>query len=456
MVNVSAQWTNQFKFVDGTGLPLTNRTVMFIPRSAPQTNSLTNIISGDRLRFVTDTNGSNQIILYRGSYDVRLFSTSTTGETLFTIAVPSGTGRTNGANLISPIIDPSAQTGYTRAQADARYLMAANGAATNLTTTNSSHNGTFRGSATITSGTVTGTISGDGSGLTNLNFTGGSATNAISKIYTNSVLLAAGVTNLNLRSNLTASYSGGTVTVDTTGGASDPLNLGTNIILHSDYDNTYNIKTLLVTNSDPAYYAALSVASRLDQYATILFEPLASAVANSAIVINRPAGSHGLEFGIAGSGTPALSIDSPSGNITANYGLQSATFSDGGGFSTSGGSLSCIDISTGAISAVKIHTTLSTVTYASTISLAVGTYDKFKTTTVHATGAATINAASGGTAGETYTIIIVNDSTSGKIITFGTNFKTIGSLTGTVNKTAVISFESDGTNLYERSRVTGL
>jgi hypothetical protein len=153
-ISSRAQWTNQFKFIDPSGILLTNRTVLFTPRSAPQTNgSLT--ISADRLRFVTDTNGSNQIRLYQGGYDVRIMASGGTGETLFTINVPSGTGLTNGLNLISPIVDPSVASGYTRSQSDARYLMTTNGNATNLTaqgTFTGSHSGTYRGAVTNLNG----------------------------------------------------------------------------------------------------------------------------------------------------------------------------------------------------------------------------------------------------------------------------------------------------------------
>jgi hypothetical protein len=141
-----AQWTNQFKFIDPSGILLTNRTVLFTPRSAPQTNGVYTI-SADRLRFVTDTNGSNQIRLYQGSYDVRIMATGGTGETLFTINVPTGTGLTNGLNLISPIIDPSAAVGYTRAQSDNRYVMTTNGFSTNQVATNGTFSGTFIGNA---------------------------------------------------------------------------------------------------------------------------------------------------------------------------------------------------------------------------------------------------------------------------------------------------------------------
>ena len=70
--------------------------------------------------------------------------------------------------------------------------------------------------------------------------------------------------------------------------------------------------------------------------------------------------------------------------------------------------------------------------------------------------AATINASVVGTAGQHIWVLIINDATSGKTITFGTNFKPNGTLTGTVNKAAVVQFVSDGTTWYEVARTTGL
>jgi hypothetical protein len=41
-------------------------------------------------------------------------------------------------------------------------------------------------------------------------------------------------------------------------------------------------------------------------------------------------------------------------------------------------------------------------------------------------------------------------------VTFNTNFKPNGTLTGTISKTATVDFVYDGTNWYETSRITGL
>lgn len=64
--------------------------------------------------------------------------------------------------------------------------------------------------------------------------------------------------------------------------------------------------------------------------------------------------------------------------------------------------------------------------------------------------------ATGGTAGQTVTFIITDDATGGHVVTFGTNFKPNGTLTGTANKTATVQFVYNGTYWYEVSRTTGL
>lgn len=92
------------------------------------------------------------------------------------------------------------------------------------------------------------------------------------------------------------------------------------------------------------------------------------------------------------------------------------------------------------------------VTYASPTSINVALGHSFKTTTVHATGSVTFNATGTGVTDQELTIIIVNDATGAKTITFGTNFKSIGTLVGTVSKQATIRFISDGTNWIEVGR----
>ena len=92
--------------------------------------------------------------------------------------------------------------------------------------------------------------------------------------------------------------------------------------------------------------------------------------------------------------------------------------------------------------------------YASSIVYRPSVSNILEITTVDAIGNATITAKTGKIG--TFYVIIHNDGTSGKVITFGTGFVTTGTLTGTVNKTAIVEFLSNGTSLYEVSRKTGL
>ena len=61
-------------------------------------------------------------------------------------------------------------------------------------------------------------------------------------------------------------------------------------------------------------------------------------------------------------------------------------------------------------------------------------------------------------AGNKCTLVVVTSGTNSYTITFGTGFKTTGTLaTGTVSgKVFLLNFFSDGTNLYELSRTTAI
>lgn len=98
--------------------------------------------------------------------------------------------------------------------------------------------------------------------------------------------------------------------------------------------------------------------------------------------------------------------------------------------------------------------TKQSIPYTATVSLDPTTGTLFVLGSI--TGALTINATSGGKAGQKISILLPNDASSGRVVTFGTNFKSSGTLTGTTSKTASITFESDGTNWYEIARTTGM
>jgi hypothetical protein len=71
----------------------------------------------------------------------------------------------------------------------------------------------------------------------------------------------------------------------------------------------------------------------------------------------------------------------------------------------------------------------------------------------------TINAVTtGAVSGRTYYVVITTSGTTSRTLTFGTNFKTTGTLaTGTTTaKTFVIHFIFDGTNFIEVSRTTAM
>jgi hypothetical protein len=104
----------------------------------------------------------------------------------------------------------------------------------------------------------------------------------------------------------------------------------------------------------------------------------------------------------------------------------------------------------------RFISSMDPMTYSAAISLEVTAGDVHKTTTSNAVGDATINAATAGLPGQHMWIIIVNDLGRGKTITFGTNFKSSGTLAGTAGKTATIHFISDGTAWYEVARTLNL
>ena len=100
-----------------------------------------------------------------------------------------------------------------------------------------------------------------------------------------------------------------------------------------------------------------------------------------------------------------------------------------------------------------VHGGQAVLPYGATISLNPALADQF---TLTMTGNATLNATSGGVAGQRLTLIITNDATSPRTLTFGTHFRSSGSLVGTTSMAATVSFSSDGTSLFETNRVSPL
>lgn len=106
------------------------------------------------------------------------------------------------------------------------------------------------------------------------------------------------------------------------------------------------------------------------------------------------------------------------------------------------------------ISAKRISTTVSALTAGSTVTLSCALGDVFTLTPGQAE---TINAANV-SAGQRVDIVVTTSGTDSYTLTFGTNFKSTGTLaTGASSgKVFVVSFVSDGTNLNEVARTTAM
>lgn len=97
-------------------------------------------------------------------------------------------------------------------------------------------------------------------------------------------------------------------------------------------------------------------------------------------------------------------------------------------------------------------TALYSPTYAATVSLDPRASPLCSITTTSAIGNATLNAVTVGQVGQNWTILINNDATLARTITFGTNFRSSGTVTGTTSKAIAVEFVSDGTVWYEMGR----
>jgi hypothetical protein len=106
------------------------------------------------------------------------------------------------------------------------------------------------------------------------------------------------------------------------------------------------------------------------------------------------------------------------------------------------------------ISAKRISTTVSALTAGSTVTLSCALGDVFTLTPGQAE---TINATNV-SAGQRVDIVVTTSGTDSYTLTFGTNFKSTGTLaTGASSgKVFVVSFVSDGTNLNEVARTTAM
>lgn len=70
--------------------------------------------------------------------------------------------------------------------------------------------------------------------------------------------------------------------------------------------------------------------------------------------------------------------------------------------------------------------------------------------------AETISISGAHLAGDMLTLLIANDGTLGRNITFGTGFVSSGIVLGVISKKSCVDFVSDGTKFYEKSRTVGI
>lgn len=110
----------------------------------------------------------------------------------------------------------------------------------------------------------------------------------------------------------------------------------------------------------------------------------------------------------------------------------------------------------GDVHARRLISSMDSLLYQAAMTLDVTAGDVHKIRTSPNAGNATLSAATGGLPGQHMWIIIANDNTSAKTITFGANLLSAGPLTGVVGKSATIHFVSDGTAWYEVARTVGL
>jgi hypothetical protein len=110
----------------------------------------------------------------------------------------------------------------------------------------------------------------------------------------------------------------------------------------------------------------------------------------------------------------------------------------------------------GDVRARRLISTMDSLPYQAAMTLDVTAGDVHKIRTIPNAGNAMLGAATGGLPGQHMWIILANDNTSVKTITFGPNLLNAGPLAGVLGKSATIEFVSDGTAWYEVARTVGL
>lgn len=121
-----------FNLADFALANLTNRVVHLTPQSTPRTNTGALVVTSDRRRYWTDTNGTfTASNLVYGVYRVDVFGAFTT--TTFNILVPESSSLLSAYTLLTTTNTVAAATvGFTQVQSDSRYVLRTNGWATNL------------------------------------------------------------------------------------------------------------------------------------------------------------------------------------------------------------------------------------------------------------------------------------------------------------------------------------
>lgn len=97
-----------------------------------------------------------------------------------------------------------------------------------------------------------------------------------------------------------------------------------------------------------------------------------------------------------------------------------------------------------------------TPTAGSTVTISIDTSYPHTVCSWTAAQAETINLSGTPNDGQLLTLIVTNDASSGRVLTMGTNLKSSGTITGTVNKKATITFIALGGAFYEIGRTLGL
>jgi len=145
----------------------------------------------------------------------------------------------------------------------------------------------------------------------------------------------------------------------------------------------------------------------------------------------------------------------PGGALTA--GQPQWIFYDGTVFRLMGGAGGgTVADQRGDVRARRVIASMDNLPYQASMTLDTTAGDLHKIRTTPNAGNATLNAATAGLPGQHMWIIITNDNSSAKTVTFGANLLNSGPLAGALAKSATIHFVSDGTAWYEVARTVGL